>query len=298
MEHTPPPFFKRGPAPVVRLLLCSLLSIVLLISDTRYQYLNGIRQVIAVIVYPFQRLAGAPGAMLDRIGEFFVTQPSLRTDNARLTEQNLRNAATLQKYDALLAENAQLRELLATRERFPAHTIAAEVLYTGRDPFTRKIIIDKGQRHDLRAGQPVIDQIGVIGQVTRVYPWLAEITLITDKEQAVPVQNLRNGLRAVLGGTGNDGQLELKFIPLNADFQNGDRLVTSGIDGVYPPGLPVAEVINVERNAAYLFARITCKPLAGVASHSQVLIVNWENKAPPLPAEAEKPERGKKKRAG
>ena len=144
----------------------------------------------------------------------------------------------------------------------------------------------------------MIDQIGVVGQVTRVYPWLAEITLITDKEQAVPVQNLRNGLRAVLGGTGNDGQLELKFIPLNADFQNGDQLVTSGIDGVYPPGLPVAVVSNVERNAAYLFARITCKPLAGVASHGQVLVLNWENKAPERPVEEEKPLRPKKSRRG
>ena len=296
MEHTPPPFFNRGPAPVVRLLLCSLLSIALLISDARYHYLDGIRQVVVVIVYPLQRLAGAPGAMLNRIGEFFVTQTSLRADNARLAEQNLRNAATLQRYDALLAENTQLRELQAMRQRLPANMVAAEVLYTGRDPFTRKIVVDKGLQHDLRAGQPVIDQIGVIGQVTRVYPWLAEITLITDKEQAVPVQNLRNGLRAVLGGTGNDGQLELKFIPLNADFQNGDRLVTSGIDGVYPPGLPVAEVSNVERNAAHLFARITCKPLAGVASHRQVLIVNWENKAPPLPAEEEKSQRGKKRK--
>ena len=298
MEHTPPPFFKRGPAPLARLLLCSLLSVALLISDARYHYLDGIRQTVGVIIYPLQRLAGAPSAMFDRIGEFFVTQSALRTENARLAERDLQNAATLQKYQALAAENAHLRDLLAARQRFPENTTAAEVLYTGRDPFTRKIVIDKGQQNDIRAGQPVIDQIGVIGQVTRVYPWLAEITLITDKEQAVPVQNLRNGLRAVLGGTGNDGRLELKFIPLNADFQNGDQLVTSGIDGVYPPGLPVAVVSNVERNAAYLFAHITCEPLAGVASHAQVLVVNWENKAPQQPVGEEKPLRPKKSRRG
>ena len=298
MEHSPPPFFKRGPAPLTRLLLCFLVSVALLIADARYIYLDAIRQVVAVIVYPFERLAGAPGAMLDRIGEFFVTQSALHTENARLAEQNLQNAATLQKYKALAAENAHLRELLAARQRFPASTVIAEVLYTGRDPFTRKIIVDKGQQHGIKNGQPVIDQIGVIGQVTRVYPWLAEITLITDKEHAVPVQNLRNGLRAVLGGTGNDGQLELKFIPLNADFQNGDQLVTSGIDEVYPPGLPVAEVSNVERNAAYLFARITCKPLAGVISHSQVMVVTWEYKAPERPVEAETPARAKKSRRG
>jgi rod shape-determining protein MreC len=298
MEYTPPPFFNRGPPPVVRLLLCCLLSIALLISDARYQYLDGVRQVVAVIVYPLQRLAAAPAAIFNRISEFFFTQSALRADNARLSEENLRNASTLQKYDALAAENAHLRQLLEVRQRAPETALAAEVLYAGRDRFARKVIIDKGSQEGVRAGQPAIDQIGVVGQVTRVYPWLSEITLITDKDQVVPVQNMRNGLRAVIGGTGADEQLELKFIPLNGDFQNGDRLVTSGVDGVYPPGLPVAEVSNVERNAAHRFARITCKPLAGVASHRQVLIVNWEGKAPPLPAEPEKAPRAKKRRGG
>lgn len=298
MEHSPPPFFKRGPTPLVRLLLCSLLSIALLIADARYRYLDDIRQVAAVIVYPLQRLAAAPGEMLARIGEFFVAQSTLHDNNLRLAEQNLLTGAKLQKYNALAAENAYLRELLAARQRFPERTIAAEVLYAGRDPFTRKIIIDKGEQHGIKAGQPAIDQLGVIGQVTRVYPWLAEITLVTDKEQLVPVQNVRNGLRAVLGGTGSTDQLELKFIPLNADFQNGDQLATSGIDGVYPPGLPVAAVSNVERNAAYLFARITCKPVAGVSSRNQLLVLNWENETPQRPADEEKPPRAKKSRRG
>ena len=295
MEHSPPPFFKRGPTPLVRLLLCSLLSLALLISDARYQYLDGIRQAVAVLAYPLQRAAIAPAAMLRRVSEFFVTQSALRNENARLSEQQLQNGATLQRYQALAAQNAHLRELLAMRQHFPESTVVAEVLYVGRDPFTRKIIVDKGAQQDIRAGQPVVDQLGVVGQVTRVYPWLAEVTLITDKGQAVPVQNLRNGLRAVLGGTSGDGQLELKFIPLNADFQNGDELVTSGIDGIYPPGLRVAVVSNVERNAAYLFARITGKPVAGVASHGQVLILNRDLKVPERPPE-EAPARPKKPR--
>ena len=298
MEHSPPPFFKRGPTPLVRLLLCSLLSVALLISDARYRYLEGIRQVVSVVVYPLQRLAGTPRIMLDAVGDFFVTHASLRTENAKLATQSLQDAVALRKYAALAAENAHLRDLLAARQRYGESTVFAEVLYTARDPFTRKVVIDKGQQHGIRAGQPVIDHIGIVGQVTRIYPWLAEITLITDKEQAVPVQNLRNGLRAVIGGTANNGQLELKFIPLNADFQNGDQLVTSGIDGVYPPGLPVAEVTNVERNAAFLFARITCKPLAGVTSHGQVLVLNWDNKAPERPAEDVKPARTRKPRRG
>jgi len=296
MEHSPPPFFKRGPTPLVRLLLCSALSVALLISDARYQYLDGIRQAVAIVAYPLQRVAAAPAAMLHRVGEFFVTQSALRNENARLAEQLLQNGAVLQKYRALAAENAHLRELLAMRQRFPESTVVAEVLYSGRDPFTRKIVVDKGSQDDVKAGRPVIDHSGVVGQVTRVYPWLAEVTLITDTGQAVPVQNLRNGLRAVLGGTGSDGQLELKFIPLNADFQNGDELVTSGIDGIYPHGLPVAVVSNVERNAAYLFARITGKPVAGVASHGQVLILNRDVKVPERPAEEEKTPRPRKSR--
>ena len=298
MEHSPPPFFKHGPTPLFRLLLCSVMSLVLLASDAHFKYLGGIRQVVAVIVYPLQRVAAAPRALLDAIGEFFVTQSALRTENAKLTTQSLQDAVQLRKYQALAAENSHLRELLSMRQRYPETTIPAEVIYSGRDPFTRRVVIDKGQQHGLKPGQPVLDQIGVVGQVTRTYPWQAEITLVTDKELNVPVQNLRNGLRAVLSGTTIDGQLELKFIPLAADYQNGDQLVTSGIDGVYPPGLPVAEVSNVERNAGYLFARIGCKPLAGVSSHSQVLVLNWDNKTPARQVEEPAPVRARKSRRG
>ena len=285
MEYSAPPFFKRGPTPLVRLLVCTLLSCTLLVSDVHFRYLESVRQVVSVFLYPLQQLPGATASLFGRIGGFFVTQSALRTENAQLTERNLQDSALLQRYRSLEAENVHLRELVAARERFRETTVLAEVLYTGRDPFSRRVIIDKGQQHGIAAGQPVIDQRGVIGQITRIYPWLSEVTLISDAEQSVPVQNLRNGLRAVLGGAGDDTQLELKFIPLNADFQNGDQLVTSGIDGVYPAGLPVATVSNVERDAGHLFARITCKPLAGIVNHRQVLVINWQNTAPPAPAE-------------
>lgn len=298
MEYSPPPFFKTGPTPLARLLIFSLLSLALLFADARFKYLETLRKSVSVIVYPLQRVANAPASIAHRAGEFFVTHSALRADNARLARQNIENAVLLQQLKSLQVENTHLRELLDARKRVEVKSTLAEVLYAARDPFTRKIIIDKGVQHDILPGQPVIDHIGVIGQVTRVYPWLSEVTLITDKGQVVPVQSLRNGLRAVLAGTGNDGVLELKFIPLNADFQNGDRLVTSGIDGVYPPGLPVAEVTNVERNAAYLFARITCKPLAGVNNHGQILVVGQERNLPERPAEETRPERVKKGKRG
>ena len=289
MEHSPPPFFKTGPTPLARLLIFSALSLAFLVVDVRLNYLASLRQVAAVVLYPLQRLAAAPAGIVQRIGDFFVTHGSLRTDNERLARENFEQGALLQQLKALEAENAQLRNLLAARERLPVKLSVAEVLYAARDPFTRKVIIDRGSQNDVQPGQPVVDNRGVVGQVTRVYPWLSEVTLVTDKGQFVPVQNVRNGLRAVIGGTGSDGTLELRFVPLQADYQSGDELVTSGIDGVYPAGLPVAKVTEVERSAAQLFARITCIPLGGVANYNQLLVVASDRSLPPRPVDSKKP---------
>lgn len=296
MEYSPPPFFKTGPTPLARLLIFSALSLAFLVADNRFNYLAPLRQIAAVVVYPLQRVAAAPASIVRRIGDFFTTHGSLREDNARLAREVYENAALLLQLKALQAENAQLRELLDARKRLNIELAAAEVLYAARDPFTRKVVIDRGSQHGVRAGQPVVDDRGLVGQVTRAYPWLAEVTLVTDKGQFVPVQNVRNGLRAVLSGTGSDGALELRFIPLNADFQIGDELVTSGIDGVYPPGLPVARVTNVERSADQIFARITGTPRGGVANYTHVLIVSGSRELPPRPAEEQKQARGKKPR--
>ena len=300
MEHQSP-FFRTGSTPLVRLLLFSTLALALLVADQRLRYLDILRQVASVIVYPIQRIAGAPASIFERASEFFVTNASLRSDNARLERENLAHSASLQQLSSLEAENEHLRKLLGTRERLKPQTTLAEILYAARDPFSRKLVIDRGSTDEIQAGQPVIDGLGVVGQVTRVYPLISEVTLITDKDHLVPVLNTRNGIRAVLAGTGNDGALELRFVPLNADFDNGDQLVTSGIDGVYPPGLPVAQVVNVERNAAFLFARITCKPIGGVNSHRQVLVVHAEKavpERPPDPAPAPKRATKKGKKAG
>ena len=283
MEHQPPPFFKTGPTPLARLLIFSALSIAVLVADVRFNYLVSLRQVAAVVIYPLQRIAAAPAGIARRIGDFFVTHGSLRGENARLTQENFDNTALLLQLKALQVENAQLRELLAARERLGTDLVAAEVLYAARDPFSRKVVIDKGSQDDIRAGQVAVDNRGVVGQVTRVYPWLSEVTLVTDKGQFVPVQNLRNGLRSILSGTGSDGAVELRFVPPNADFETGDELVTSGIDGVYPPGLPVARVTNVERGADQIFARVTGVPLGGVANHTHLLIAGGSRDLPPRP---------------
>ncbi|HEY7742134.1 MAG TPA: rod shape-determining protein MreC [Burkholderiales bacterium] len=296
MEYSAPPFFKTGPTPLARLLIFSALSFAFLVADSRFSYLDSLRQVAAVVVYPLQRIAAAPASIARRVGDFFTTHGSLREENARLKRETFENDVLLLELKALQAENEQLRLLLAARERLKIKLAAAEVLYAARDPFSRKIVIDRGSQQDVRPGQPVVDDRGLVGQVTRAYPWLSEVTLVTDKGQFVPVQNVRNGLRAVISGTGSDGVLELRFIALNADYQSGDELVTSGIDGVYPAGLPVARVESIERSPEQVFARITCAPLGGVANHAHLFVVTGSRELPPPPPVEKKQARGKKPR--
>jgi len=289
VEYSPPPFFKRGPSLLTRFTFFTVLSVVLLVSDARFSYLQVLRQAIATVVYPLQRLASLPSGLAERVGDFFVTQSQLQRENEQLRRQELLHTAQLQIQKALESENQHLRQLLAMRDRVPRDFIGAEILYSHRDPFTRRVVVDKGLQDGVRAGLAVIDDNGVVGQVTRVFPWASEVTLVTDKEQAVPIQAVRSGLCGVTFGIGYDGTLELRFMPVNADLQNGDLLVTSGIDGTYPAGLRVAVVSNIERNAAYAFARITCTPAAGVSSFGQVLIVSTSDKVRENPVPDDEP---------
>jgi rod shape-determining protein MreC len=284
MEYTPPPFFKRGPSLLTRLSFFTVLSLVLLYADARFHYMESMRKVVAVVLYPLQQIADLPGDLSSRVGSFFVTQAALQRENERLARENFLNAGLLQTQQALIEENRHLRELLDMRERIGQTSVSAEILFFGRDPFSRKVIVDKGSSQGIEEGAAVVDDTGLVGQVSRAFPWTAEVALITDREQVVPVQIVRNGLRAVVFGIGYDGALDLRFMPVNADIENGDVLVTSGIDGVYPAGLPVAVVSNIERNAAYPFARITCTPSAGVNRNRQLLVLSRLAPLPEYPA--------------
>lgn len=295
MEYTSPPFFKRGPSLFARLSFFAALSLILLYADARFHYMESMRKVVAVVLFPLQNLADVPGELGSRVSSFFVTQSSLQRDNERLARENFLNAGLLQTQQALIAENQHLRALLEMQERTEQSSVSAEILYFGRDPFSRKVIVDKGASQDIEEGAAVVDDTGLIGQVSRAFPWTAEVALITDREQVVPVQIVRNGLRAVVFGMGYDGALDLRFMPVNAEIENGDVLVTSGIDGVYPAGLPVAVVSNIERNAAYPFAKITCTPTAGVNRHKQVLVLARLAPLPDYPAASE-PAQGAKTR--
>lgn len=273
MEHQPPPFFKRGPAPVALLSFYVALSVALLVVDARLQTLEVVRQALSLFTHPVQQLAQLPLQSLANAGDYFVSVARLRDENAQLKQARLDNVTTLLRTQQLEVENERLRKLLGVKERKQASGQLAQILYAARDPYSRRIVIDKGQQDKVAAGQPVIDDVGVVGQVTRVFPFVSEVTLITDKEQAVPVQIVRTGLRSVVFGLGT-GQLELRFLPANADVQNGDVLVTSGLDGIFLPGFPVARVVHIERDTSYSFARIFCMPLAGVENFSEVMILD------------------------
>ena len=287
MEHTPPPFFKRGPAPLVRLFFFASLSLALLVLDARFRYVEGLRSVLALAAYPLQRAATAPIDLLQVVGDYFSTQAQLFEDNASLRAKNLALSQAAQRYETAEAEAAQLRRLIGAAEKLEVKSTTAEILYSGRDPYAHKIFINLGERQGVKPGSPVADEAGVVGQVTRVHPLVSEVTLITDQDHVVPVQVVRNGLRAIAFGGGASGMLELRFTAGNAEIQNGDRLVTSGIDGVYPPGLPVATVVRIERDTENSFARVICRPAAGVDRGRFVLVLSDETARPPRPEEAQ-----------
>jgi rod shape-determining protein MreC len=286
VEHTPPPFFVRGPAPLVRLAFFASLSLTLLVLDARFRYAEGLRSVLALAAYPLQQAARLPVTVVESVSEYFATQSQLRAENEELRARLLEAAQGAQRFQAAAAEATQLRRLMGAAERIERKSLPTEILYT-----------DRGTQHGARAGSPVVDEIGVIGQLTRAHAFVSEVTLLTDKDLAVPVQVVRNGLRAIAFGGGSSGMLELRYMAANADIENGDQLVTSGIDGTYPAGLPVASVVRVERDASYTFARVLAQPSAGVERGRYALVLSGEARLPPYPDDAagERDRKGAKK---
>jgi rod shape-determining protein MreC len=294
----PPAFFHRGPSPLSRLALLGLLSIALLFADTRFRYLEGVRQVVVIALYPFQRAVLLPGEAFAYVADYFVSKRQLADENSRLQEALVAQAPTVKTATLLDVENARLKALLDTAQRYAGAAVAVEVLYTGRDPFTQKLFVNKGVDAGVKAGDAVIDELGVVGQVTRAYPMMAEVTLVTERDHAVPVRIERSGIRSVLFGNGTGRSPELRFTAPSADIKIGDRLLTSGIDGTYPPGLAVAQVVDIDRDTGQMFARIACKPLAGVDRSQFLLVLGREAALPPRPEEPAEIESAKKGRRG
>ncbi|MEO8344595.1 MAG: rod shape-determining protein MreC [Betaproteobacteria bacterium] len=297
MRHVsvePPPFFHRGPSPLARLAFFGILSLALLFADTRFRYLEGLRAVAAVALYPLQRAVQMPGEAAAWIGGYFASKHALSEENTALKQDLLVRAPAAQGFARLQDENARLKGLMGVGAQYSGAATTVEVLYTGRDPFTQKLFVNRGSESGIKPGAAVIDEIGVVGQVTRVFPHMAEVTLITDKDNAVPVQVERSGVRSVFFGAGAGRAPELRFMAPSADIRVGDKLYTSGMDGTYPAGLAVAQVDSVDRDTGQMFARITGKPLAGVDRSQYLLVLGQSAATPPRPEEPAATDAGRK----
>ncbi|MCA0328074.1 MAG: rod shape-determining protein MreC, partial [Proteobacteria bacterium] len=275
LDRSPPPFFKQGPSALSRLVFFSALALFLMVADARFGIVQPLRAVIATVLYPAQWLALQPVQMAENFGGYLT---DLKT--ARKTEEAARVKLAQQSQRAgqveqLQLENNRLRELLALRERLQVPAVAAQVLYDATDPYSRRVVIDKGQLQGIEPGAPALDESGVLGQVTRVYPFMSEITLLIDREQVIPVLNVRSGTRSVAYGdpSPHGGMMELRYMSVTEDVKEGDLLTTSGVDGVYPPGLQVARVTRVDRRSDSSFARIQCQPLARLQGVTHVMVL-------------------------
>jgi rod shape-determining protein MreC len=256
------------------LALCVILAVLLMLGDVRWGIAQPLRLVVSVLIYPLQALALAPIELTRRSANFFQSRDSVQREAITAREKALTQSAKAVQVDQLLLENQRLRALLEMRDRQGLSARGAQVIYQAADPYSRKLILDQGQLQGLQAGSPVMDENGIVGQITRAYPMVSELTLITDRDHAIPVLNVRNGLRGVAyGDSDGSDMIELRYMATNADIQEGDMLTTSGIDGVFPPGLPVARVARVERRSESIFARILCQPIALTQGVRNVMVI-------------------------
>jgi rod shape-determining protein MreC len=289
LDRTPPPFFRQGPSALTKLSFCSALAVFLMVADARFSITQPIRASVATMLYPLQRALLVP---VEAIGDARAYVGGL--SRAIAGEQTARSELALQseraqRADQLERENARLRALLELRPTIQVRSQAAEILYEAADPYSRKVIIDRGVTHNVVPGSPVINEAGVLGQVTRVYLQSSEVTLLTDRDAAIPVLNSRTQARsAAFGGAGGGaGLLEMRFMAGNADVQVGDVLTTSGVDGVYPPGLKVATVAKIDRKIDTGFARIVLQPAASSDGVRHVLVLEPTGvRLPPRPQAA------------
>ncbi len=275
LNREPPPFFRQGPSALSKLAVCSAMALFLMVADARFKVMQPVRVAVATALYPAQWLALQPVHAVQSISVYFASLNSAQS--ARDAAQNMRITQSLRvnQVEQLILENERLRKLMGLRDRLQSPASPAQVMYDAADPYTRKVVIDKGMAHSIAIGSPVVDELGVVGQVTRVYPLVSEVTLLTDRDHAIPVLNTRTGARGVAFGdmTTHSDAMELRYMAANADVAVGDLLTTSGVDGVYPPGLPVARIEKIERRVDTAFARVYCVPLAQVAGTGHVMVL-------------------------
>ena len=300
LDRTPPPFFKQGMSALTKLVFFSAFALFLMVADTRFKLTQPLRAALSTALHPVERVLLVPVRAWDTVHDYFTGIAGARERETAALVQLAAQSEVAARVGPLTEENQRLRELLALRPQFTVNTEAAEVLYEAADPYSRKIVIDRG---GVAPASPVIDAAGVLGQVTRVYPLASEVTLLTDKDAAIPVLNVRTQARAAAYGDPSTvaagAGMELRFLASNADIEPGDVLNTSGVDGVYPPGLSVAKVVAVDRRAGTTFAKVTLAPAARPDSVRHVLVLQPLGlQLPPRPTEPAASEAASRRRPG
>jgi rod shape-determining protein MreC len=272
-----PLFLKRSPV-FARFVALGLLAVALLVADHRYRQMEPVRAVLSVVIYPVQYVVSLPAMAGRTVMQTVTSRHQMLADNERLRAQNLLLKTRLQKFAALETENMRLRELLDSSIEVGERALVADLLGVETEPESQQIVLNKGTKHGVYLGQPVVDGDGVTGQITHVGPFTSTAMLITNPRHALPVQVNRSGVRAVASG-GDGDLLSLSFVPANGDIRKGDLIISSGLGGRFPAGYPVGEVVRVERTAGSAFAKVIVTPSARLARSQQVLLL-WPDDKP------------------
>lgn len=271
-------FARKGIRPASKLILLSITSIVLMMLDTRYAAVQQIKGYAATLLYPLQWLANQPVRLYDYTSSFVTTQSTLISEQKKLQEENSRLKLIAHQTETLRSELNELKKLAALQTNGIQTVTTAEVISNGKDPLSDKLIINKGTQAGLHNGDAVIDQNGLIGQITQAQALSAELTLITNSQTVIPVMVSRTGVRSLVYGTG--GAVSLRYFPVDADLRPGDILLTSGLDSVYPQGIPVAKVEELTRASGTPYYRVTLTPMAAFRSSKYVLTLPQKTDRP------------------
>ena len=291
LDRRAPPIFRQGLSSLSKLVLLGLLAILLMSVDKRLNIAQPIRSTVSIVLTPLAWLSLQPGRAASAIGAYFHRVDEARDVALQYQQRTIGQAQRLQQVEQLMQENAQLRQLLEMRGQIASPSKAVEVLYETSDPYTQHIVVDKGQLSGIAVGSAVMDVAGVVGQITRVYPLVSEVTVLTDRDQSIPVMNARTGQRYIAFGdpVALGGSLELRFVPASADVQQGDLLTTSGIDGIYPAGLHVGRVQRIDRRIDTAFAKVYATPMASARGRHLLILPPAKDLPAKPPVEEPKP---------
>lgn len=266
----------RIPALNTKFIFLVILSFVMLVNDQKSNYLAIFRNSIAIAVYPLQSLVAMPANLFSWIDKNFSSREALTLENKILLNQQNINNTTLQRYQSLEQENLRLREILNAAKRLEHKVEIARIISANINPYRHTIVINKGEKDDIHAGQVIVDADGVMGQILYTNFLTSEAILISDADHALPVQINRNGLRTIVLGNGSYTNLNAPYIPNNADIKIGDLLVTSGLGGKFPAGYPVGTINSIVRNPSEQFSNVTAKPIALLNQAQEVMLIRVE----------------------